>query len=100
MAKKRIRPIAICIFMKGDRTLVAEGYDVAKKQTFYRPLGGGIKYGERSQDAVVREVREEIGAEAINLRYLATIENIFTYNGEVGHEIVQVYRGDLANPAA
>ena len=42
-------------------------------------------------------MREEIGAEIFNLRYLGTLENIFNYNGALGHEIVQVYDGQFVD---
>jgi 8-oxo-dGTP pyrophosphatase MutT (NUDIX family) len=97
LKQPHIRAIAICVFRKGDGIFVPELYDPLKKQTFYRPLGGAIEFGERSHQTVARELQEEIGAEVTNLRYLGTIENIFTYNGQKGHEIVQVYEGDLAD---
>lgn len=93
----RIRPIAICLFRHGDRILVGEDRDPAKDETFYRPLGGGIEFGESSRDAVEREISEEMGLEVDNLRYLFAIENIFTFNGAPGHEIVMVYDGEFAD---
>ncbi|MBF6613563.1 MAG: NUDIX hydrolase [Chloroflexi bacterium] len=92
-----IRPVAICIFHDGDKILVSELYDPSAQETFYRPLGGAIEFGERSSEAVVRELREEIRAEITNLRYIGTIENLFTYDGQMGHEIVLVYEADLAD---
>jgi 8-oxo-dGTP pyrophosphatase MutT (NUDIX family) len=89
----RIRPLAICVFSHRGRILAAEGYDPIKRQTFYRPLGGGIEFGERSTETLRRELREEINAEIKDLRYLGTLENLFIFNGERGHEIVQVYDG-------
>lgn len=97
MKKNRIRPLAICVFRKNDRILVAEGYDTVKMQTFYRPLGGAIEFGERGEDAVRRELMEEIGAEVGEIWYLGTLENIFVFNGEPGHEIVMVYDGVLTD---
>jgi 8-oxo-dGTP pyrophosphatase MutT (NUDIX family) len=99
MRDRRIRPIAICLFHRGGRILVFEGHDPVKGETFYRPLGGGIEFGERGEETIAREIREEVGAEVANLRFLGPIENIFTFMGEPGHEIVLVYDGDLANPA-
>ncbi len=93
--KKQIRPIAICLFRKNGRILVAEGYDSVKGETFYRPLGGGIEFGERSEDALRREMREEINADVSALHYLGVLENIFVFNGKIGHEIVLVYEGEL-----
>lgn len=92
----RIRAIAICICRSGGRILVFEGYDTVKKETFYRPLGGTIEFGERGEQAVRREFREEIGANLEKLRYLGMLENIFTCDGKRGHEIVLVYDGRLS----
>jgi 8-oxo-dGTP pyrophosphatase MutT (NUDIX family) len=96
----QIRPLAICLFRNQDRILVAEGYNPIKGETFYRPLGGGIEFGERSQETICRELMEEIGAEVKpdSLRYLGTLENIFIFNGIPGHEIVLVYDGELNSP--
>ncbi|HEV8353733.1 MAG TPA: NUDIX hydrolase [bacterium] len=88
-----IRPLAICVFRDGENILVAEGTDDVKGETFYRPLGGAIEFGEYGQDTVIRELREEIGAEITGLRYLGALENVFTYMGERGHEIVLVFDG-------
>jgi len=93
-----IRPIAICLFRHNDKILVLEGYDPSKGETFYRPLGGGIEFGERSIDTIHREIMEEIDAEVKDLVYLGSLENIFTFDGKPGHEIVQVYDGALADP--
>ena len=86
----QIRPLAICLFSHNDKILVSEEHDPAKGETFYRPLGGGIEFGEHSMDTIRRELMEEIGAQVKDLVYLGTIENIFTFNGIPGHEIVQV----------
>jgi len=91
----QIRPLAICLFNHDDKILVSEEHDPAKGETFYRPLGGGIEFGEHSIDTIHRELMEEIGAQVKDLVYLGTIENIFTFNGIPGHEIVQVYDGLL-----
>ena len=95
--KKRIRPLAICIFRRDDRILVAEGYDSVKDQFFYRPLGGAIEFGEWSQDTICRELMEELNAEVDkeSLKYLGALENIFQFNGTPGHEIILVYDGAL-----
>ena len=98
MKKNKIRPLAICVFRNNNRILVAEGYDPVKKQTFYRPLGGGIEFGEYSEQTIHRELMEEIGAEVGDLKYLGALENVYVFNGTPGHEIVQVYDGALKDP--
>ena len=97
--KQRIRPLAICVFRHKDRILVAEGYDSVKDEYFYRPLGGGIEFGETSMETICRELMEEINAEVNpqSLRYLGSVENIFHFNGMAGHEIVMIYDGVLKN---
>jgi 8-oxo-dGTP pyrophosphatase MutT (NUDIX family) len=93
----QIRPLAICIFRKNDRILVAEGYDPVKNEHFYRPLGGGIEFGEYSEQTIRRELWEEIGAEVCDLKYLGTLENVYVFNGTPGHEIIRIYDGVLKN---
>lgn len=93
-----IRPIAICVIRRGDEILVFEARDEVDGLTFYRPLGGGIEFRERSDDAVRRELREEIGAELQDLRLLTVIENVFEFEGEASHEIAFVYEASLADP--
>src|SRR3972149_1013216 len=95
MKPGKIRAIALCVFLHEGKLLVGEGYDEVKLQSFGRPLGGTIEFGESSNKTIVREIREELGAEITHLRFLGILENIFTYNGETGHEIVLMYRGDF-----
>jgi len=91
MTQGHIRALAICLFQHNGRILVSQDYDSVKQDYYCRPLGGGIEFGERSQMALVREMREELGAEIEDLRWLGTLENLFTYEGQSGHEIVFVY---------
>jgi 8-oxo-dGTP pyrophosphatase MutT (NUDIX family) len=90
-----IRPLAICIFSHNNKILVSEEHDPSKGETFYRPLGGGIEFGEHSTETIHRELMEEIGAQVKDLVYLGTLENIYIFNKIPGHEIVQVYDGVL-----
>ena len=97
MKLRKIRAIAICIFSRGDRILVSEGVDPVKGDRFCRPLGGGINFGELSQVALQREIREEIGAEIQHLRLLSVTENIFVYGGKRRHQIVFVYDAEFVD---
>ena len=91
----QIRPIAISVFQNSNRILVFEGHDPVKGETFYRPLGGGIEFGESSETTVRRELKEEVNVGVDHLRFLGVLENIFTFNGNSYHEIVMVFDGSL-----
>ncbi len=97
MDTTRIRPIAICLFRNGNRILVSEGFDTIKQDYYYRPLGGGIEYGESSREAVLREIQEELGVEVNNLQLIGVLENIFIYEGQQGHEIVFVFDAEFTD---
>lgn len=94
---QKIRAKAVCLFRHAGRILLAEGYDPVKKMHFLLPIGGGVDFGETSVAAAIREVEEEIGAQAVELKLLGVSENIFEFNGKPGHEIVFVYEGRFAD---
>lgn len=97
MKPGEIRPIVICIFKDEERLFVVEGHDPCKNEIFYRPLGGAIEFGEHSRESIIREIREEMDAEIKDLTYIGMIENIFTYDGKPGHEIVLVYEANFVD---
>lgn len=94
-----IRPIALAAPRRGDDLLVFEYHDPTKDQTFYRPLGGGIDFGETAAEAVRRELREELAVELLDVRRLGVLENIFHGFGRDGHEIAFIFDCRLADRA-
>ena len=54
---RRVKTKALVVFEHAERLLLAEYRDKQKQPAYYRPLGGSILYGERSEDAARREVR-------------------------------------------
>ena len=97
MTPLSIRVITICVFRSGDRILVSEGFDSVKGTPYYRPLGGGVEPGESTAEAMARETREELGLEIKGLRLLGVLENIFSLEGNPGHEVVFVYDGHFVD---
>ncbi|MEG4807670.1 NUDIX domain-containing protein [Microcoleus sp. F8-D3] len=97
MQKGKIRVIVLGLIRSGDRIFVSECEDPVKQDRFYRALGGGIEFGEHSIDALQREFREEIQAELTNIKYLACLENFFIFNGQAGHELIQLYQCDFVD---
>ena len=88
---KKIRPIAISIVKNNDKILVYERKDEITNNSFYRLVGGCIEFGEKSNEALKREFREELSLEIEKLKLLSSFESIFTFNGIQMHEIVFLY---------
>lgn len=89
--ERRLRVIAIAVLVHCDHVLLAEGYDHVKQERFYRPLGGEVEFGERAAETVARELREETGIAVEVTDSLGAVENLFTYQGQPGHEVVFEY---------
>ncbi|MFJ4142876.1 NUDIX hydrolase [Pseudomonas sp. NPDC089734] len=98
MSEPRIRNLAICVFHHRGKILVNAFHDPVKHQLLFRPLGGGVEFGEKSVDSIAREIREELDLPIRNPRMLGTLESIFTYLGKPGHEVVQVYDAEFEDP--
>ena len=65
--------------------------------TTYLP-GGHIEFGETGRQALVREVKEELGVDAETGAFLGVVENAFEQHGKPHAEINLVY--ELKLPAA
>ena len=94
-----IRLLSIGVFRVADRILVAEGADTATGARYWRPLGGGIEFGERAESALRREIHEELGAALAAVRLVGVLENLFVYEGRPRHEVVFVFDAAFADAA-
>ena len=94
---KEIRPIALGLAIKNNKLLVSEGFDKVKNETFYRCLGGGIEFLEKSEEASKREFLEEINIDITVKDFLGISENIFTYQGKKAHELILFYSIDISD---
>ena len=66
----RISPCVIGLVVDGARCLLAK--HTRSKSQRYSCLAGFIEVGESAEQAFVREVREEVGIEVVNLRYVTS----------------------------
>ena len=66
----RVSPCVIVLVTNGDRLLLAAAAGFQKR--FYSTLAGFMEPGETCEEAVIREVREEVGIEVGNIRYYAS----------------------------
>jgi 8-oxo-dGTP pyrophosphatase MutT (NUDIX family) len=85
----------------GDGALLAglHDLDAAGETHFCRLLGGGVEFGERSEETVRREMMEELGAAVRPIKFLGALENIFIYRGEQGHEVILNWLVEFEDPA-
>jgi 8-oxo-dGTP pyrophosphatase MutT (NUDIX family) len=86
-----IRNIAVGLPVKDGHLLALEGHDRSRGLNFLRAIGGGIEFGETAVEALRREFMEELGVSLQDAEPLGVFENIFTYEGEPGHEIAHVF---------
>jgi ADP-ribose pyrophosphatase YjhB (NUDIX family) len=97
----RVRAIALAVIRRPgtDEIFVDEIVDPATGRLFHRPAGGGIEFGERASETLIRELADEYAFTIRVGRLLGALENHFTYAGDVGHEIVLVHEATLTRPA-
>src|SRR6266511_735342 len=80
--------VARAIVTIGNMLLVARGPD----ESFVHLPGGYVEAGEEPADALVRELREELGREVSALQFLIKLDNIFDRDVVTIHETNHVFR--------
>lgn len=93
----KIRLIALGLIKTETHVFLSKGFDPHSQSIFYRALGGGVKFQETSKNALKREFWEEIEAKLTQIKYLGCLENIFVFNNEPKHEIIQLYQCDFVD---
>ena len=98
MSWREIRPVAVGVALRNDREeiLLSRLRDEVAAETFYRPIGGGIEFGEMSDEALVREFREELSVAVTEHELVDTLESAFSFRGQEGHEIWFLYEVEFA----
>jgi NAD+ diphosphatase len=66
----RLSPAVITLIEDGDRMLLARSPHFA--EGVYSTIAGFVEPGESLEEAVVREIREEVGVEVRNVRYFGS----------------------------
>lgn len=87
--------IAIIINEKNE-LLVATRANEPAKGTLDLP-GGFVDLNENGEEAVIREVKEETNLDVVNVRYLFSTVNIYTYSGFEVHTLDLVYECKVEN---
>jgi 8-oxo-dGTP pyrophosphatase MutT (NUDIX family) len=101
MSKQRPRVVALALISRpGTREiLVSNSRDKVTDVRFQRPFGGGVDFGERGEDALRRELFEELAVELGMVRLIGVVESLFLFEGLARHEISLLYRTEFADPS-
>ena len=81
--KRRFLYRAAGVAVMDGRVLVQQFED----ETFWCLPGGRVEMGEPAEEALLREMREELGCEATIKRLLWVIDNHFVHQNRIHHEL-------------
>ena len=91
MASVRKEYTARAIITLGSYVLLARG----KQDSFWHVPGGHVEAGELPADALKRELREELGRDVSDLRYVTTIANRFSRGSTTIDESMTLFKATL-----
>jgi ADP-ribose pyrophosphatase YjhB (NUDIX family) len=75
------RQAALCVIRRDNAFLVAEIQDPHSGVVLHRPPGGGVEEGETPEEAVRRELREELGVTLTAIQELGAIDHVWFWKG-------------------
>ncbi len=85
--------IARVLVKKDEKVLLCKSIT----RDYYFFPGGHVELGEISQEAAIREMKEERGSVLKNLKFIGLIENIYPEKGKTKYEINIVFEGEEEN---
>lgn len=95
-----IRVYGIYLKDLGSDPAVLVADEIIRGRRITKFPGGGLEYGEGLKECLVREIREELDAEAIDLQHLYTTDHFqqSTFHSEPMQVISVYYMIDLREP--
>ena len=78
------------IFVNDSKILLQK----CEKDNYYSLIGGRVKYGETTIEALIREIQEEIEIKVNEkeTKLINVSENFFKYTGKEFHELLFIYK--------
>lgn len=91
-----IEIIARAVIINGNEILLCHTPNDSPR--YYFLPGGHVEIGERIEDALNREMKEEIGTEIVSPEFLGFFENFYSQEEKNKHEINFLYKTSLTSP--
>ena len=94
MDEDRIRTgvVFFCHDGKGKYLLSKRSQHCRDEQGMWDPGGGGVEFGERLEEAVVREIAEEFGAVPKEIEFMGYRDVLRVQNGKQTHWVSHDFR--------
>jgi 8-oxo-dGTP pyrophosphatase MutT (NUDIX family) len=93
------RQAALCLIQHCSAFLVAEIQDPQTNLVLHRPPGGGVEEGETPEQAVRRELREELGITLTAVLQLGTVDHVWFWNGREVRERAWLFLASSSDDA-
>jgi 8-oxo-dGTP pyrophosphatase MutT (NUDIX family) len=93
------RQAALCLIRRGNTFLVSEIQDPQTGAVLHRPPGGGIEEGESPEQAVRRELQEELGVRLATIRELGTVDHVWFWKGREVRERAWLFLASSSDDA-
>ncbi|MBT5774665.1 MAG: NUDIX domain-containing protein [Dehalococcoidia bacterium] len=91
----RINAVALGVILQDNHLLLEPMARWLNVGLMWRPIGGFIEFSELSEDAVVREFKEELNRDVEVVRLLEVTEHLFEFAPDSGplhgHEVTFLY---------
>lgn len=94
----RVRVKVVCVLRNAGRVLLTHAVDSHDGRRFLLPPGGGVEFRERLDDAIRRELLEELNVAIPSPKRVGLVESLFHYSGVEEHELVFVYEAECDDP--
>lgn len=94
----QIRVKVVCALWNAGRVLLIRAVDRHRGRRYLLPPGGGVEFRERLDEAIRRELLEELGVTVPSPRQVGLVESLFHYAGVEEHELVFVYEAECDDP--